>query len=66
MAFAHVNGVVLHHEVRGRADGPTVVFSNSLSTDFRIWNEVSAALEPSYRVVLYDKRGHGLSEATPW
>src|SRR5690606_30631553 len=34
-------------------------------TDFRIWNEVSAALEPNYRVVLYDKRGHGLSEATP-
>jgi len=65
MAFVCVNGVVLHHEVRGRGDGPTVVFSNSLGTDFRIWNEVSAALEPNYRVVLYDKRGHGLSEATP-
>src|SRR5690606_17105789 len=65
MAFARVNGVVLHHEVRGKADGPTVVFSNSLGTDFRIWNEVSAALEPTHRVVLYDKRGHGLSEATP-
>ncbi|MEO3386218.1 3-oxoadipate enol-lactonase [Mesorhizobium sp. CAU 1741] len=65
MTFTRVNGVVLHHEVRGNANGPVVVFSNSLGTDFRIWNEVAAALSDRYRIVLYDKRGHGLSEATP-
>ncbi|MBX3532452.1 MAG: 3-oxoadipate enol-lactonase [Rhizobiaceae bacterium] len=65
MAFARVNGVVIHHAVRGRADGPTVVFSNSLGTDFRIWDAVTPALERDFRIVLYDKRGHGLSEATP-
>lgn len=65
MAFARVNGVVIHHEVRGRPDGPTVVFANSLGTDFRIWNKVTPALEADFRVVLYDKRGHGLSETTP-
>lgn len=65
MAFARVNGVVIHHAVRGLADGPTVVFSNSLGTDFRIWDHVAPALERDFRVVLYDKRGHGLSEATP-
>jgi len=65
MAFARVNGVVLHHDVRGKADGPVLVFSNSLGTDFRIWDEVAAALGARYRIVLYDKRGHGLSEATP-
>ena len=65
MAFARVNGVVLHHDVVGRADGPVLVFSNSLGTDFRIWDEVAAALGEHYRIVLYDKRGHGLSEATP-
>lgn len=65
MAFARVNGVVLHHEVRGRADGPALVFSNSLGTDFRIWDEVAATLADRYRIILYDKRGHGLSEATP-
>lgn len=65
MAFARLNGVVLHHEVRGPATGPVLVFSNSLGTDFRIWNDVVAALGARYRVVLYDKRGHGLSEATP-
>jgi len=65
MAFARVNGVVIHHEVRGRKDGPTIAFANSLGTDFRIWNEVAAALEADFRIVLYDKRGHGLSDAPP-
>lgn len=65
MAFARVNDVVLHHEVRGKADRPVVVFANSLGTDFRIWDKVVATLTDRFRVVLYDKRGHGLSEATP-
>jgi 3-oxoadipate enol-lactonase len=65
MAFARVNGVVLHHELRGPANAPAVVFSNSLGTDFRIWNEVADALSNDYRILLYDKRGHGLSEVTP-
>ncbi|MCV3242324.1 3-oxoadipate enol-lactonase [Mesorhizobium sp. ZC-5] len=65
MAFSRVNGVVLHHELRGVAERPVLVFANSLGTDFRIWNDVVARLGDRYRVLLYDKRGHGLSEATP-
>lgn len=65
MAFARVNGVVLHYEARGEASRPTVVFSNSLGTDFRIWDGVAARLGDSFRIIRYDKRGHGLSEATP-
>ncbi len=65
MAFARVNGVVLHHEVSGNAAGPALVFANSLGTDFRIWDAVAAALGERYRLIRYDKRGHGLSEATP-
>lgn len=65
MAFARVNGVVLHHEDRGGKDRPAIVFSNSLGTDFRIWDAVVARLGDRYRIVRYDKRGHGLSEATP-
>jgi 3-oxoadipate enol-lactonase len=65
MAFARVNGVVLHHEVRGATGKPWLVFSNSLGTDFRIWDAVVGQLQADYRIVLYDKRGHGLSEATP-
>ncbi|WP_127519859.1 3-oxoadipate enol-lactonase [Mesorhizobium sp. Z1-4] len=65
MRFARVNGVVIHHAVRGAPDRPAIVFSNSLGTDFRIWEAVADALAGDYRLVLYDKRGHGLSEATP-
>ncbi|MEZ5810123.1 MAG: 3-oxoadipate enol-lactonase [Rhizobiaceae bacterium] len=65
MAFARVNGVVLHYEDRGGADRPVIVFSNSLGTDFRIWDEVVARLGHAFRVIRYDKRGHGLSEAPP-
>ncbi|MGB3503582.1 MAG: 3-oxoadipate enol-lactonase [Mesorhizobium sp.] len=64
MQFIRANGVVLHVEDSG-GDKPVVVFSNSLGTDFRIWDDVVAALRPHCRVIRYDKRGHGLSEATP-
>jgi pimeloyl-ACP methyl ester carboxylesterase len=31
----------------------------------RIWNEVAEILAPDFRVITYDKRGHGLSESGP-
>jgi 3-oxoadipate enol-lactonase len=41
MQFARLNGVVIHHQVIGAApDRPTIVFANSLGTDFRIWRDV--------------------------
>ena len=65
MAFIRANGVVLHHQALGPPDGPALVFINSLGSDFRIWQEVAPAFLESCRVVLYDKRGHGLSDAPP-
>lgn len=65
MAFTRVNGIVLHHQVLGQADGPALVFINSLGSDFRIWQDVMPAFTDRFRVVLYDKRGHGLSDAPP-
>jgi 3-oxoadipate enol-lactonase len=44
-----------------RPDRKTLVFVNSLGTDFRIWQEVAAHLSPTFNIVLHDKRGHGLS-----
>ncbi|ANY76858.1 3-oxoadipate enol-lactonase [Microvirga ossetica] len=63
MAFARINGIVLHHQVVGPTDGPVLVFINSLGSDFRIWQEVVPAFADRFRIVLYDKRGHGLSDA---
>src|SRR5277367_5857635 len=65
MTFVKANGLVIHYRDQGQRDGPALVFINSLGTDFRIWNEVAAILAPDFRIVTYDKRGHGLSESGP-
>jgi 3-oxoadipate enol-lactonase len=61
--FHRCNGIVLHAKRLGDPEKPLVVFSNSLGTDARIWDAVLPHLGDRYRVVLYDKRGHGLSDA---
>ncbi|MEX6506383.1 3-oxoadipate enol-lactonase [Jiella sp. M17.18] len=65
MPFARVNGIVVHYRLEGEAGAPALVLINSLGTDFRIWDDVVARLSGSFRILRYDKRGHGLSEATP-
>lgn len=62
MRFATVNDVTIHYGVAGNPSKSTIVFANSLGTDFRIWQDVALDLVTDYRVVLYDKRGHGLSD----
>ena len=44
---------------------PTVVLSNSLGTTSALWDAQVPALEPHFRVVRYDHRGHGASDAPP-
>jgi 3-oxoadipate enol-lactonase len=63
MSFARINGVVLHYRVQGREGAPVLALANSLGTDARIWDGVIERLAGRYRVVSYDKRGHGLSDA---
>lgn len=63
MAFARINGVLLHYRLSGQQDGPAIIFANSLGTDLRIWDRVTALLADRYRMVCYDKRGHGLSDS---
>ena len=65
MLTATVNGADLHYRLDGPEDGPVVVFSNSLGTDLRVWDDLLALLPAGLRVLRYDKRGHGLSEETP-
>lgn len=63
MTFARINGITMNFRVAGPDAGRPVVLANSLGTDARIWDEVIARLATRYRVVSYDKRGHGLSDA---
>lgn len=65
MGFVKANGIVLHHALDGNPAAPTLVFSNSLGTDFRIWDRVAARLGDRVRLIRYDSRGHGLSQCPP-
>lgn len=63
MQFARINDITLHHQVIGASnDKPVLVFANSLGTDFRIWRDVIVRFAGDFAIVLYDKRGHGLSD----
>ena len=63
MQFARLNDVTLHYQVIGSpTDKPPVVFVNSLGTDFRIWRDVVVRLADDCSMLMYDKRGHGLSD----
>src|SRR5208283_4044122 len=60
MSFVRANGGVIHYRDEGPRAGRAIVFINALGSDLRIWDDVAALLSRDFRVVRYDKRGHGL------
>lgn len=58
------NGTAIAVVDTGPRDPFAVIFSNSLGTDLRVWDDVVALL-PDLRVLRMDKRGHGLSAVEP-
>jgi 3-oxoadipate enol-lactonase len=62
---ASINGIRLNYTVEGASAAPTVVLHHPLATNLSTWDELTAALSPRYRVVRFDARGHGASEASP-
>jgi len=59
----NVNGVDLSYELTGREKAPVVMLSHSLASSMVMWNPQLDALEAHFRVLRYDMRGHGRSEA---
>jgi len=57
-----LDDTVLHFADEGPREGPALVFSNSLGTDFRVWDPLLPFLPGGLRIVRYDKAGHGLSK----
>jgi len=62
MSFISCNGHVIHYNYLHNHSDQTFLFINSLGTDFRIWEEVAQDLKTFGNILLYDKRGHGLSD----
>ena len=56
-----VNGVDVAYRFDGPEDGPVLLVANSLMANGSMWDGNVAALSDRYRVLRYDKRGHGAS-----
>jgi 3-oxoadipate enol-lactonase len=56
-----LNGIEVNYRIEGPEAAPVVVLSHSLAASLEMWRPQAAALEPRYRVLSYDTRGHGAS-----
>ena len=57
-----VNGVKIHYHRTG-GDKPPVVLAHGITGNGLCWTRLAQALEGEYDLVMYDTRGHGLSDA---
>jgi len=57
------NGIQMQYTLDGPAGAPVVTLSHSLATDLSMWDPQLDALRARYRVLRYDTRGHGGTDA---
>lgn len=57
------NGIVFNCEISGQEGAPWLVFSNSLMTDLSMWDDQEKSFAGRFRILRYDQRGHGQTEA---
>jgi 3-oxoadipate enol-lactonase len=55
------NGIELNYTVEG--EGPWLAMSHSLACDLSMWDEQAAVLRRNFKVLRFDTRGHGRSDA---
>ena len=57
------SGIKLHYRVQGSPHGPWVVLLNGLLSDTTMWAGALSGLTDRYRVLTFDSRGQGKSDA---
>lgn len=65
MPTIQANGIDINYSLDGPESAPMVTLSNSLLTNYTMWDAQMPVLTETYRVLRYDTRGHGASEVTP-
>jgi len=60
----NANGISFNTQIDGPEGAPWLVFSNSLLTNLSMWDDQVAELKQSFRILRYDQRGHGGTQAT--
>jgi 3-oxoadipate enol-lactonase len=61
MPIVKLPDVNLYYEWTGAEELPVLVFSNSLGTNLHMWDAQVDAFKKHFRILRYDKRGHGQS-----
>jgi 3-oxoadipate enol-lactonase len=57
------DGCPIHIEVSGRDNAPALMLSNSLGTNLSMWDDQADEFAKHFRLIRYDRRGHGQSGA---
>jgi 3-oxoadipate enol-lactonase len=61
MPVINADGCPIHVEVEGPEAAPVLMLSNSLGTTLHMWDGQVAPFTQHFRLVRYDRRGHGKS-----
>ena len=61
----NANGIDINYELTGPKGAPVVMLSHSLACSLVMWQPQMAVLESAFRVLRFDTRGHGGSDAPP-
>ena len=65
MAFTDLDGLRCYYRLEGAPGKPVLVLSHSLGLDHTMWDGQAPDLAERFRVVRYDVRGHGATDAPP-
>lgn len=57
------NDAQINYQTFGEATKPALIFSNSLGTNFKMWQAQIDFFQQDFFVICYDTRGHGASSA---
>jgi 3-oxoadipate enol-lactonase len=63
MPVITVDNTRINYQIEGDETSPTLIFSNSLGTDVSMWAPQVPDLLPRFRILRYDTRGLGASDA---
>lgn len=65
MPNLQINGNLIHYQLEGPEKAPVLLFSNSLGSDMRMWDDVVEPLRVHFRILRYDTTGHGQTPTSP-
>jgi 3-oxoadipate enol-lactonase len=63
MPTVHADGCLINYQVEGRTDAPVLILCNSIGTNLHMWDDQAPLFAERFRLVRYDRRGHGKSGA---